>query len=97
MEISSQEFEQLYSIGKVIGEGGFGSIHLATCKTDGVEYAVKRIQLPRDDAYRKLMLREKETLQKLSHQNIVKCFHFAIIKETYHGAYVIVDTYKCTY
>ena len=97
MDISSQEFEQMYSIGKVIGEGGFGSVHLAISKKDGNEYAVKRVQLPMDDVHRTIILREKETMQKLSHENIVKCFHFSVVKGMYHGTckiYMIVHKYN---
>ena len=96
MDISSDEFEEMYSIGKVIGEGGFGSVHLALSKKDGVEYAVKRVQLPMDEVHRRIILREKETMQKLSHDSIVKCFYFSVVKGMYHGTYkiyMIVHTY----
>ena len=79
MDISQQEFETLYEMGEFLGEGGYGKVHKAKRITDGVEFAVKMIPLPQNQNLRKYIIREKEAMRKLSHQNIVKCVNFATI------------------
>ena len=84
MDISPEEFDSTYKIGKFLGEGAFGKVHSATSVKDGLEYAIKSIQLPYDQECRRQIMREKESLRRMDHQHVVKCFHFAVIKES-HG------------
>ena len=89
MDISQKEFEESYILGDMLGSGSFGSVFLAKGKLDGRKYAVKKIPLPEDDRLRKRLLREKETMSKIMHENIVDCFNFSTIRERNYGKYSV--------
>ena len=61
------------------------SLSKAESKRDGLEYAVKKVELPQNPKYRKQILREKQSLQGLNHENVIKSYHFTITKEKFHG------------
>ena len=84
MDISQQEFENLYQMGEFLGEGANGKVHKAKRITDGMKFAVKMIPLPQNQDLRHYIIREKEVMRKLSHQNIVKCVNFATITNEKH-------------
>jgi len=70
-EISGQEFDSLYEKVKVLGEGGFGEVHLVKDKEHGDLYACKHVKVDDEEA---LELLEREVLNhhRLGyHPNIV--------------------------
>ena len=87
MDISQKEFDESYIIGDFLGSGSFGNVHVAKGRLDGRKYAVKKIPLPEDDEHRKRLLREKETMSMIIHENIVDCYYFSTIRESNHGKY----------
>lgn len=59
-----------YTLGKVVGEGGFGIVYLCTSKKTGGEYAVKmidKVETPLED-----IRKEAAWLFKLEHPSVVK-------------------------
>ncbi|GMI02472.1 hypothetical protein TrVE_jg11965 [Triparma verrucosa] len=66
------ECETFYKMGKILGQGSFATVKLATNKKDGTKWAIKVIQKknlgPEDDAALKS---EVEVLQSVKHENIV--------------------------
>ena len=91
MDISQKEFEQIYTIGQFLGKGQFGIVSKAESKKDGLEYAVKKVELPQNPKYRKKLLREKQSLQSLNHENVIKSYHFTITNEKFHGKILFSD------
>lgn len=51
-----------------------GSVFLARSKTDGRDYAVKRIWLPQDQSKKHRILSEARLFAPLHHQNVVRYF-----------------------
>ena len=88
MDISQKEFEENYILGDMLGSGSFGSVFVDKGTLDGRKYAVKKIPLPDDQDIRKRLLREKETMSKIMHENIVDCFAVSTITERNHGVTV---------
>lgn len=58
-----------------LGKGGFGVVFKAMKKIDEVEYAIKRIYLPRCEEAKSRMTREVKALAALEHPGIVRYFH----------------------
>ena len=85
MDLSPSQFTSRYTIGQLIGEGTFGRVNRVKRTEDGKMFAVKRIRLPQDKERRNLLLRERETMRKMKHKNVVKCFHSTIIQEMHGG------------
>jgi hypothetical protein len=54
-----------------LGKGGFGVVFHVLGKTDGGEYALKRIKLPDDRVAQEKVMREVWALEQLSHPGIV--------------------------
>ncbi|XP_056107226.1 serine/threonine-protein kinase pim-2-like [Rhinichthys klamathensis goyatoka] len=48
---STESFESLYNMGKMIGSGGFGRVYNATRKFDGKKVAIKRMRKIDNDRY----------------------------------------------
>jgi hypothetical protein len=77
VRIGRAGFERSYELGRVIGRGGFGSVHIATHRASGTRVAVKRVKLPPETrgaarrAYEEAMRTELALLVKLSHPHIV--------------------------
>ncbi|GMH48088.1 hypothetical protein TrRE_jg11832 [Triparma retinervis] len=67
------ECESFYKMGKILGQGSFATVRLATHKKDGTKWAIKVIKKnsvgPDDEAALKS---EVEVLQTVSHDNIVR-------------------------
>ena len=80
MDISQEEFDTTYKIEELIGEGAFGTVHKANNVKNGLDYAVKSIEIPYNQEARKVILREKESLRKMNHENVIKSYHYAISK-----------------
>ncbi|KAJ8009513.1 hypothetical protein DPEC_G00089660 [Dallia pectoralis] len=49
--ISGDRFSALYEVGKLLGQGSFGSVHAGTRKADGKKVALKFISKADDDEY----------------------------------------------
>jgi serine/threonine protein kinase len=67
-----------YELGRVLGRGGMGAVHLATRRSDGAAVAVK-LMLPHvvvDPAAREAFLREIEVTRSLRHPRIVELYDF---------------------
>lgn len=71
----NSRFLQDFEPEKCLGRGGFGVVFKARNKMDDHSYAVKRIQLPRNDAARDKVLREVRVLAQLDHPSIVRYFN----------------------
>jgi serine/threonine protein kinase len=65
--IQLQDFKYLC----MLGEGGYGSVHLLAEKTTGVPYAIKAIELKQESKLSKMIQRECIILQMLQHPNVV--------------------------
>lgn len=67
-----------YTIGKILGEGGFGTVCLVTHKTTGIVRAMKMInkkKMKKTEEDR--LFEELAILRDIDHPNIVKVFeHF---------------------
>ncbi|KAG9402870.1 hypothetical protein AC1031_006413 [Aphanomyces cochlioides] len=86
---ASKDFHLVYTIGDVIGKGGFSVVHKATLNDTGVVYAVKCIQknkMEGDDLVR--MASEVNTLSKLKHPNILRLFDFF---DEEHFYYIVTE------
>lgn len=64
-----------YELRGRLGKGGFGVVYHVQNKTDGGEYAVKRIKLPGKKAAREKVMREVRALAQLDHVRIVRYFN----------------------
>ena len=58
-----------------LGAGGFGVVFESKNKLDDVNYAVKRVRLPVNEAAKKKVMREVKCLAKLDHKHIVRYFN----------------------
>lgn len=67
--------EDSFTLGKIIGEGGFGSVLVAK-GTDGSMRAVKTMVKSEDKDVREMQVNEVQTLVGLDHPHIVKLFMF---------------------
>ena len=86
MELSEEEYDATYKDKTFIGEGGFGKVFkVNNIKEDNMEYAVKRINLKHDPIIKGKIIREKECMCQLDHENVVKFVCFAIKKGEYEG------------
>ena len=64
--------ERKYEIGRVIGKGSFGSVHLARHRVDRSQFVVKKISLSRaPKSERESARREVRLLSLLKHPNII--------------------------
>ena len=76
-QVSSEEEEHWKSrivyTGEVLGVGGFSVVHGAKDTMTGLEYAVKVVNIPPDNAcFVRRLIREVGLLKELDHPNIVK-------------------------
>ncbi|RHY25510.1 hypothetical protein DYB32_008274 [Aphanomyces invadans] len=86
---ASKDFHLKYTLGDVIGKGGYSIVHKAVLKATGVEYAVKCIQrdkLDSEDLAR--MAAEVNALAQLKHPNIIQLFDFF---EEEHFYYIVTE------
>lgn len=73
--VCTKPIEEVYTIGREIGTGGFSTVHEATRKSDQTKYAVKCIkkqQIEGEDI--KLLKREIQIMKQLDHPNILKLY-----------------------
>jgi hypothetical protein len=55
----------------MLGQGGYGSVHLLAERHTGVPYAIKAIELKQESKLSKMIERECSILQMVSHPNVV--------------------------
>ena len=66
-----EEFEEKRRLGK----GGQGTVFVAHRSLDGIDYAVKKVLLPRREKDKDRVLREVKSLAQLEHVNIVRYYN----------------------
>ena len=72
----TEEFDEVRKLGK----GGQGTVFVAHRHLDGIDYAVKKVLLPRGAKDRDRVLREVKSLAQLEHLNIVRYYNAWIEK-----------------
>ena len=79
---TEDELSAKYTLGKLLGEGAFAAVHLATRKSDGTEFAVKLIERGSTSATE--AEHEREIIRTLGlHRHIVSLVdHFELAKAT---------------
>ena len=85
MDISQEEYKELFIVKEFCGEGSFGNVFTVKHTVNGRKYAVKRILIPHDEEHRKMIWREKDIMEKVAHENVIQCFYFATVKEGIDG------------
>jgi len=67
---------KFYKIGKILGRGAFGKVHLGIHKLTGRFVAIKLIhkQLMKDEASKKKVMCEVSIWEKLAHENIIRLY-----------------------
>ena len=83
---SSSRFKEEFIENRVIGRGGYGLIMLCTHRLDGMQYAVKEINLTNTDVENRKILREVHMLALMKNKYIcrynsveLKCFHSVVL------------------
>ena len=69
---SSSRFKEEFIENRVIGRGGYGLIMLCTHRLDGMQYAVKEINLTNTDVENKKILREVHMLALMKNKYICR-------------------------
>jgi serine/threonine protein kinase len=82
-----QELSSRYDIGKELGKGGMGVVHLATHRNLNRLVAIKRI-LDADEESLKRFVTEAHSLAKLNHVNIVQVYDFAY---DFEGPFLVLE------
>eukprot|EP01100_Stratorugosa_tubuloviscum_P008644 TRINITY_DN359_c0_g1_i8.p1 TRINITY_DN359_c0_g1~~TRINITY_DN359_c0_g1_i8.p1 ORF type:complete len:146 (+),score=27.72 TRINITY_DN359_c0_g1_i8:35-472(+) len=89
--VYSTPIENVYSLGKEIGRGGFSVVIEGTNKETGEKFAIKSIKKTMaegDDI--KLLRREIHIMKKVNHPNILKLFEVYEDDETF---YLVMELY----
>jgi len=72
--VSGDSFQSTYTLGRKLGEGGFGKVFLGTHNTTGIPRAIKRIV--KDKRGKESFRNELAALLSLDHPHIVKLVEF---------------------
>ena len=72
IQSSSSRFKEEFIENRVIGRGGYGLIMLCTHRLDGMQYAVKEINLTNTDVENKKILREVHMLALMKNKYICR-------------------------
>ena len=84
-----EECEELYKLGRVLGQGSFATVKLATCKADGSKWAIKMIKraslAPEDE---QALATEVEIMERISHPNII---HLKEVFECPNTVYMVME------
>jgi serine/threonine protein kinase len=88
-EVSAEEElrwqSKIVYTGEVLGVGGFSVVHGATDAENDLQYAVKVVKIPADNAcFVRRLIREVHLLQELDHENIVKLHKVIESQDTCH-------------
>ena len=73
-------YEEEFDEKRRLGKGGQGTVFVAHRTLDGIDYAVKKVLLPRGEKDRDRVLREVKSLAQLEHMNIVRYYNAWIEK-----------------
>ena len=73
MKSSSDQTIEDYEVGKLLGRGAYGTVNLATKKSDGSVVAIKTVLMKQvlEIGKAQHVLREKDILNKLKHPNVI--------------------------
>jgi len=83
-----KSFSSMYIIGKCLGEGTYGKVHIAICVKTGKQFAVKKTS-PKDDSKTEFKL--QQTVHDSSgHLSINVCKPFALFEEPLNS-YVLLE------
>lgn len=87
---TANSFRDSYTLGQRLGSGHFATVHIATEKSTGINYAVKIFKKPRQDDKSRLsgLQQEIAVLMSVSHPNVL------CLKETYEetdGVYLVLE------
>lgn len=85
MDITFTRFEETYKIGSFIGEDSTGKCWKVRKQKDGVDYALKITKLPKGTKRKNEIMKEKEYLRTLGHDNIIQCVHFTTVTKESQG------------
>lgn len=80
-----------YAIVKILGQGGFGKVYLATHKKTSEKVAIKITNAGGIDNSDEIesIFSEAETVKALNHPNIVKIINFFVIKKTLQTYFIM--------
>lgn len=89
-QATAGRFEESYTLGHRLGSGHFATVHIATEKRTGVNFAVKIFKKPRVDEKSRLtgLHQEIAVLMSVSHPNVL------CLKETFDaddGVYLVLE------
>jgi len=84
LTVSAQRFarrnerpiEEVYMLGRKVGEGSFGVVYFAEHRISGEKRVVKRIRTDRPDLDMSLTLREIQNMAMLDHPNVIKVYEY---------------------
>lgn len=80
-----------YTLGVLLGEGGFGMVYKGTHKKTGAERAIKQMQKdPRDKEMNDEIKQEFDFLKELDHPNLIKVYDMFEAKVDFH---IVTDLY----
>jgi len=77
-----------YSVGKLLGEGGYGAVHVCTRRADTTELAVK---FCKEDAADADVRKEAKLMHVLAHTNVVRCHGVFLHNES---LCIVMDKYE---
>eukprot|EP00434_Breviolum_minutum_P005554 symbB.v1.2.004898.t1/scaffold277.1/size415908/17 len=69
---SSARLRQFYTLEQKLGAGAFGTVWRATCKSTGLQYAVKMVPKNKNPDSIRFLEREVSIMQALDHPNVLK-------------------------
>ena len=70
----SSRYDREFAELRRLGRGGQGTVFVVENVLDGIEYAVKKVLLPKKENERDRVLREVKSLARLDHVNIVRYY-----------------------
>jgi len=82
------DIKDKYTIGEVIGRGGFSTVHEATRNSDGSKFAVKIVEKTMIQEDIKLLKREIDIMKQVDHVNILKLIE---IYEDDEKVYIVME------